>query len=338
MDRVISIALDLSGPSEQLPERVAGCVNACSEHDDINLVLFGNAAQLQKIMTSYGPLSNRIRIVGSAEEVTEGDAIVDAVRKKKDSSLVKGLEMLRSGEAGAFLSCNTRRIVGSAALMMLGRIERLSVSPMATLVPGISPAGVLHLVFVTFRLASGGMTGVKPADFVRFASMGSLYMRFLNALEKPTVGLLSDSELPLNGGMLYGDSYELLRRNGENRFIGTIRPEDLYHNKADVVVCDGFSGGLLLGLISGVIKDIKFAASPVRRNPIFGKSRDIATERMLSSLDFTSRGMTFFPGLTGHVISLCDKPNRDTIQKAIGHAALLVREDLRGRLISLLRL
>ena len=332
MDRVISIALDLSGPSEQLPERVAGCVNACSEHDDINLVLFGNAAQLQKIMTSYGPLSNRIRIVGSAEEVTEGDAIVDAVRKKKDSSLVKGLEMLRSGEAGAFLSCNTRRIVGSAALMMLGKIERLSVSPMATLVPGI------RREFLIIDSGSGGMTGVKPADFVRFASMGSLYMRFINALEKPTVGLLSDSELPLNGGMLYGDSYELLRRNGENRFIGTVRPEDLYHNKADVVVCDGFSGGLLLGLISGVIKDIKFAASPVRRHPLFGKSRDLATERMLSSLDFTSRGMTFFPGLTGHVISLCDKPNRDTIQKAIGHAALLVREDMRGRLISLLRL
>ncbi|MCR5520421.1 MAG: hypothetical protein K6F44_00730 [Lachnospiraceae bacterium] len=331
MDRVINIALDVSGSAEQISERIAGCVGACSEHEDINLILLGDMAYIENALGAYGPLKDRIRIVHVTQEINESDALVAAVRDKQDSALVKGLKLVKSGEAGAFLSCMASKQLSDAAQIALGKIERLSISPIATLVPGLDK----H--FLLIDTGSAG-SNVRPSDFVLFAKMGSLYMRYLVGERRPLVKLLSDSDIPENGGTLYRESYELLRRGNDVNFGGTIRPEELWHGKADVIVCDGFTGGLVLGLMAGLVKDIASVSVSRRKYLLFGRTKDQDKDMAAKLGGLSSRGMSFFPGLKGNVVSLSGRTHNDTLQKAIGYSVRLIRDDVRGRLISNLKL
>ena len=331
MDRVINIALDVSGSSDQIAERIAGCVSACSEYEDVNLILLGDMAYIENALSAYGPLRNRIRIAHVTQEIGESDALVAAVRDKQDSALVKGLKLVKNGEAGAFLSCMASKCVSDAAQIVLGKIERLSVSPLATLVPGLEKP---------FLIIDTGSTGsnVRPSDFVLFAKMGSLYMRYLTGEQNPVVRLLSDSEIPENGGPLYRDSYELLIRSNDVNFGGTIRPEELWHGKADVIVCDGFTGGLVLGIMTGLVRDIARVSTAKRKYLLFGRTKEQENDISSKLNKLSAKGMTFFPGLNGNVVSLSERPDHETIRKTIGFSAKLIREDIRGRLISNLRL
>ncbi len=330
MDRVISIALDLSVPSEQLSEMIAGCICACSEHEDIKLILLGNEELIKKELSAYGPLQNRIDVIDVSGNISESDALVTAVRDKQDSALVKGLKLVRNGGAGAFLSCLAPKLINDAAQMIIGRIERINISPMTTLVPGLTKP---------FLVFDSGYMGVKlrPSDFVLFSLMGSLYMRHLSSEQCPVVRLLSDSPIPENGGTLYRDAYELLKRTRETEFEGTIRPAELFNGKADVVVCDGFAGSLILNMISGMVSNLSSGAT-VKRRHLFGKPKEPEMDAILSTIDISSRGITFFPCLQHTAIALCENPGRETVQRAVGFAKRLVKEDIRARLISQLRL
>lgn len=331
MDRVICIAVDVTGSDDFLYEKIVGCINACKSNEDIRIILLGDSDRIRTEMVAYEVYSDRIRTIAVTEEISEADAPVQAFRAKKNSALVQGLTLVKDGKAGAFLSCVSPRLLNAGAQMILGRIERLSSAPMATLIPCFSKPVLL--------LDSGSMgSNIKPSDMVLFARMGSLYMRYLSSAQRPAVGLLSESVVPENGGMLYRDSYELLKRCREIEFAGTVKPEEINRGKADVVVCDGFSGGLILNLFAGLVKDLAPVGTIKRKHLFFGKSKEQTEDVQVSSIDLSTRGMTFFPGLSGNVMSICDNPYRETVQKAVGCAASLVGEDIKGRLISFLRL
>ncbi|MCR5432055.1 MAG: hypothetical protein K6E95_05810 [Lachnospiraceae bacterium] len=330
MERVVKIALDVSGPAEQIPEKIAGCVDSCSEHEDVNLVLLGDKGCIENALASYGPLKNRIQIVNVSQVINETDAPVQAVRDKQDSALVKGLTLVKNSEAGAFLFSGSPQVLKAGSQMLLGKIDRLGNAPMATFVPGINKPFLL--------IDSGSAdTNVRPSDFVLFSRMGSLYMQYLSAEQRPEVRLLSDAAIPENGGTLYRDSYELLRRCREINFGGTIKPRELHYGKADVIVCDGFVGRLMIDMIDGFIKGIA-SVSVKRKHSFFGKTRETDYDGIITNLDISARGLTFFPGIKGNVMSICEKPYRDTIQKAIGYASRLIKEDIEARLISNLKL
>ena len=331
MDRVISVAVDLSGSAESFSEKLAGCINAWSAFDNVKLILLGDTSKIKDEISSHGADDDRIKLVSASQEISDTDAPVQTVRDRKDSALVKGLDLVKNGEAGAFLSGSKARFVNTGAQMILGRIERLSATPMATLINGRTK----HVLL----LDSGSMgVSVKPADLVMFARMASLYMRFLTKEQHPVVGLLSDSIVPENGGMLYKDAYELLKRFREIEFCGTVMPEEILSGKADIIVCDGFAGSLILNMMSVFSKDISTFASVKRKHLFFGKNKETENELQFSGPELEGKGITFFPGIQGNVLGMSDKPYRETVQKAIGYAARLIKEDIKGRLISLLRL
>ncbi len=331
MDRVINIAVDVTGSPEGLSERIAGCVNACSEHDDVSLTLLGDVLRIESELKAYGANAERITALPVSQSINKTDAPVQAVRDRQDSALVKGLTLVKNGEAGAFLSCSDLSFLKTGAQMILGRIDRLNVTPMATIMMGRTKQVLLM---------DSGMTGseIKPSDLVLFARMGTLYMRFITSEQKPVVGLLSDSAVPENGGMLYRDGYELLKRFREIEFCGTVTPADILRGKADIVVCDGFAGGLCLNLLNGLAEEISANQPIKRRRHIFGKNKEQETDLMYCGPDLEGKGITFFPGIRGNVLAISEKPYRETVQKAIGYGIKLTKEDIKGRLISFLRL
>ena len=331
MDRVVTIAIDLSGPSELIPEKIAGCIDALAEKEYIKLIMLGNPSLIEGALSSYGPLMSRIRIVPAMQDIPEQTSVVAAVREYRDSAFVKGMEILKDDGADAFVSCLSPVFISNGAQLIIGRIKGIGVSPIATLVPGQENP------FIMLDSGASG-AGIRAADIVTYARMGSLYGRFLLGKEEPGVGLLSDSRFPENGGMLYRESFELLRRNRDFAFSGTVTPEELFKGKADVVVCDGFSGSLLVHMISGFAADFASSCSTKRRYGFFGKSREQDTEASICAFDINTKGLSFFPGLTETVTGICEKPKRDTVRMAVSYSTVLAKEDIKGRLTGLLRL
>ncbi|MCR5829256.1 MAG: hypothetical protein K6F93_02775 [Lachnospiraceae bacterium] len=331
MDRVICIAVDLTGSEEQTEERLAGCVGAVLENEELCLTVLGNDKLIAGKLEALNIPENKIRLINVTHDIGKSDAPVQAVCDRRDSALVKGLTLVKNGEAGAFLSAAPITALNTGAQMILGRIDRLQNVPNAALINGYEK----QILFI-----DSGATGrnIRPFDLVMFARMGAHYMRYITGTDKPLVGLISDDPTPTNGDLLYRDGFELLKRCRDYTFAGTVSPRSILHGKADVVVCDGFSGGLVLDMLSGMISDhLEFEKEKTGRI-IFGRSKRAWEKELLDTMDIDKNKVVFLPGIRGNVLNIRERCDRNTLKQAIGYAGCFIKADIVGRLIGLLRL
>jgi phosphate acyltransferase len=232
------IAVDVMGGDHGCGVVIEGAKRALQADASISsLFLVGNRAEIHAALPAGGFRDHRVRVVHAAEVLTMEDKPATAVRRKKDASIVRAIELVREKEADAVISVGNTGGIFAAATFRLGRIPGVDRGGIATVIPTPDHAFVL--------LDSGANIECQPANLAQFAVMGSIYCREILRVPSPRVGILSIGTEPSKGNELTLEAFRLCRELDLN-FIGNVEGHDLFENRVDVVVCDGFVGNIVL--------------------------------------------------------------------------------------------
>ncbi|MFC1517081.1 phosphate acyltransferase PlsX [Candidatus Margulisiibacteriota bacterium] len=240
------IAVDALGGDYAPHEIVKGAVQACKEMPDCQIILSGDEAKIKKELAQY-PVQKNISIVHAPENISMEESPLQAVRQKKDASINVGLKLVKEKKADGFISAGNTGAVMAAALLTLGRIGGIERPAIATVFPTKKDNAVV--------LDIGANSDCRPNQLVQFAQMGSLYAQKVLDKADPTVGLLSIGEEDEKGNELTVATNALLKTAPVN-FTGNIEGKDIFDGVADVVVCDGFVGNVVLKMAEGMMATV----------------------------------------------------------------------------------
>lgn len=236
------IIVDAFGGDNAPLEIIKGSVAAISEIGcDITLV--GDENIIRKVCAEQNIDAEKFEIVHSDSVISGEDAGAEIMKSKSDSSMAVGLKLLSQGEGDAFISAGNSGALCVGATLIVKRIKGISRPAFATVAPGLTGSFML--------LDSGANVQCRPEMLRQFAVMGSVYMNRVLKIDNPRVGLANVGTEEHKGGELQQEAYKLLKESSLN-FVGNIEGRDITENKCDVLVCDGFTGNLILKTYEGV--------------------------------------------------------------------------------------
>lgn len=248
----MKILLDVMGGDNAPDEFIKGAVEAISElEEDTKVVLIGNEKIIKdKIKEFYGKeniieISNRLLIQNATEVISNHEHPTEALRNKKDSSMVVGFKMLKENEGDAFISAGSTGALMAGGLLKVGRIKGIDRPALCPLLPTIDGVGFM-------LLDVGANTNCKPINLIQFAQMGSIYMNKTLGIDNPSVGLLNIGEEEEKGNELTKEVYQLLKERKDINFYGNIEGREMFNGDVRVVVTDGFTGNVALKTIEGI--------------------------------------------------------------------------------------
>ena len=250
------ILLDAMGGDNAPDATIKGAVKAIDQIKS-KLILIGNENVIKsKIKEFYNKdiseISDRLEIKNTTETIEMEDIPTQAIKHKKDSSMVVGFNMLKSGEGDVFISAGNSGALLTGATLLVGRIKGVDRPALA----GILPAYKSRLVLMD----CGSNTNCKPINLLQFAQMSSIYLKTTLGVENPKVGLLNIGTEETKGNELTKESYKLLKEKSEElgiNFIGNVEGRDAFTGNVDIVVTDGFTGNIFLKAIEGLGKFVK---------------------------------------------------------------------------------
>ncbi|MFH1278874.1 MAG: phosphate acyltransferase PlsX [Candidatus Eisenbacteria bacterium] len=258
------IAVDAMGGDAGLSVVVAGVVEFLRESGgDVEVVLVGDEARIRAELGGHGPLSHPPAIKHASEEIQMEEHGAAASRRKRDSSIGKGLLLQKERKADAFVSAGNTGAVVATSLLVLGRLPGVRRPAIAQFVPNQTDGFVL--------LDLGATKDCRPGDLVQFAWMGAVFAEKIVGRPNPRVGLLNIGEEATKGNDLTRDAYPLLRGSGLN-FTGNVEPGGMFRGEVDVTVCDGFVGNVILKFAEGMAE------------MILGKLRNEISSHLLAKL------------------------------------------------------
>ncbi|MEX2527442.1 MAG: phosphate acyltransferase PlsX [Gemmatimonadota bacterium] len=308
------IALDAMGTDGAPSIEVMGALQALRmEADDIEVVLVGDETLIRTELESAGGVHHpRISVHHAPSRILPGEAPVQAIRKKTDSSIVQGLRLQKEGDVDAFVSAGSTGAVMAGAFLLLRSLPGVDRPAIGTVLP-TSRDPVL-------MLDAGANVDCRPQHLLQFGRLGSIYAQDLMGVANPRVGLLNIGEEPEKGDELAVESYGLLADSGLN-FVGNVEGRDIIRGACDVLVCDGFVGNVLLKFYESVATFIIH----LLRGELERTGTDLELEEVFRVLDYTEYGGAPLLGVNG-VCIICHggSPSR-AIGNAISVAALAVR-------------
>jgi phosphate acyltransferase len=325
----VRIALDAMGGDHGPDEQIAGAILALEE-SDLQLTLVGDGSAIQACLDGLAPADNilsSIQIVHTSEVVEMGESPVEAIRKKKNSSIMLAFDLVKKGEANAAVSAGNSGATMAAAIRKLGRLKNVSRPGIASAFPTLKKPVVMMDV--------GANVDCRPQHLFQFALMASAFSRVFD-IESPRIGLLSIGEETGKGNQLVRETHEMLANSSLN-FVGNVEGRDIFQGDLDVIVCDGFVGNICLkvseGLVEaatemireGIMESFKaklgyFLARPVFRN--FKKR-----------VDYAEYGGAPLLGINGTGIICHGKSNVFAIKNAIIEAGKIVEKKVNDQIV-----
>ena len=319
------IAVDAMGGDHAPREIVRGAVEASREWPELEIVLLGDGEAVRReLAVCRAAPSERLRIVPTTQTIEMGEAPAHAVRAKRDSSIVRGMEMLRRKEADAFLSAGSTGAMVAAALLFVGRVRYLKRPAIGTMLPTVGKPYLL--------LDMGATVDCTPSELEQFAVMGSVYAGAVLGLREPRVGLLSIGTEEEKGDAATKEAHALLKKNPFVNFVGNVEGHDLFKGEMDVCVADGFVGNVVLKTIESEARAIssmmkrEFTRNPLR---ILGSLLIYGGVRHLKKvMDPEIYGGAPLLGVNGTVIITHGASSHKAIYHAIRVSAECVRQDV----------
>lgn len=299
MSELVKVVVDAMGGDYAPQEPVKAAVEAVTERKDIQVILTGPEDEVHAQLAKYPDYpKDRIQVVSATEVIQTAEPPVMAIQKKKDSSLVVGLKMVKRQEADAFVSCGSTGAILVGGQVLVGRVKGVERPPLAPLIP--TEKGVSLLI------DCGATVDARSSHLVQFAKMGSIYMENVVGIKNPKVAIVNIGAEEEKGNALVKETFPLLKACPGINFIGSIEARDIPSGYADVVVCEAFVGNVILKLYEGLagtlMKKIKGGLMSSFRSKLGALLIKPALKKTLKSFDVTEHGGAPLLGLKGLVV------------------------------------
>ena len=330
------ILLDAMGGDNAPDANIRGAVKAIDQIKS-KLILIGNENVIKsKIKEFYNKdiseISDRLEIKNTTETIEMEDIPTQAIKHKKDSSMVVGFNMLKSGEGDVFISAGNSGALLTGATLLVGRIKGVDRPALA----GILPAYKSRLVLMD----CGSNTNCKPINLLQFAQMSSIYLKTTLGVENPKVGLLNIGTEETKGNELTKESYKLLKEKSEElgiNFIGNVEGRDAFTGNVDIVVTDGFTGNIFLKAIEGLGKFVKRSLTESLKRNLLSKIAAIpslpAIKRFSKTVDYKEYGGALFLGVNKPVVKAHGSSDEKLFEFTIKQAEQFVENKAVDKLI-----
>ena len=306
------IALDAMGGDHAPGVTIAGAARAARAYG-VGITLVGQPAAIEAELAKHQTTNLDLSIVEATETVEMDEHPAQAVRRKPNNSISVATRLVKEGQASAVVSAGNSGAMMAAGLFVLGRVKGIDRPAIATIFPCVG--GQVLLIDV------GAVTDPEPFNLVQFALMGDIYLRAVFGVARPRVGLLSNGEEETKGSRLVQEAHGLLKRQEGLGFIGNVEGKDVPMGAADVIVCDGFAGNVLIKTAEGVAS---FMRQVLREELTRGPAQKVlalglrgAFRRVAARLDYAEYGGAPLLGVDGVVIIAHGRSNERAIQNAI---------------------
>jgi len=314
------IVVDAMGGDNAPEEIVKGCILARDEYN-INIILSGREEEIKKILDKNTLSNKNIDILDAEEVITNEDKPVLALRRKKNSSLVKALNAVKNNEADAIVSAGSTGALLSGGLLIIGRIEGIERPALATLLPTMNGR-------FSMLIDSGANVDSKPEFLYDFAIMGNIYMQKVMGINSPQIALANIGSEKGKGNKLTVETYELLQNSIlPLNFIGNIEAREILQGKADIIVCDGFVGNIILKSLEGTVSEVMAGIKQELNSSIITKIGGMLIKSSLRNFkkkfDYKEIGGAPLLGVKAPVIKAHGSSNDIAIKNAIRQAKVI---------------
>lgn len=316
------IFVDGMGGDNAPIEVVKGCILAIQEYD-IDLSIIGNEDLISMELSKYHYDKSKIIVIPSTEVIENTEEPALAIRRKKDSSLVVGLESMKQYENSVIISAGSTGALLAGGLLKLGRIKGIYRPALAPALPTQNGISLL--------LDAGANADCKSSYLQQFAIMGSIYMKNVLGIENPRVGLINIGSEEKKGNELVKETYQLLKESDIN-FIGNVEAREIPNGVADVLVCDGFTGNIVLKLTEGVamyiFKALKDTIMASTKGKIGGMLLKSNLKDFKNQMDYSEYGGAPLLGVKGGVIKAHGSSDAKAIKNAIRQGIKFIENDV----------
>lgn len=306
------IVVDAMGGDHAPFAAVQGAMDAVREQSGFTVILIGNQAELAPLLSHLSYPKDRIEILHTTERITNEDKPVKAAKEKKDSSMVVGAKMIKAGDGDVFLSAGNTGALMAVSLFNLGRIKGIDRPALSFFFP--AKKGPVLVIDV------GANTVCKPENYLQFGIMGSIYMQEMFRLDSPKVGLINVGTEDQKGNETLKQAFALLS-DAKINFSGNVESRDIPYNVADVVVCDGFVGNVILKLSEGIAEFFVKSLKNIYQSNILTKISYLIVKKSFESfkktIDYKEYGGVPLLGINGKVMKAHGSSNAKAFKNAI---------------------
>ena len=324
----MKIIIDAMGGDNAPAEVIKGSVRAVNEDKRIHVILVGTEDVIGEQLKQYTYDKERITVVHAEEEITNEEAPVMAVRRKKDSSIVKAMTLVKNNEADAFVSAGSTGAVLVGAQLIVGRLTGVERPPLAPLLPTAKGVSLL--------IDCGANVDARSSHLVQFAKMGSVYLVHVIGVKNPRVAIVNIGAEEEKGNALVKETFPLLKNCNEINFIGSIEAREIPAGYADVVVCEAFVGNVILKLYEGLagtlISKIKTGMMSSLRSKIGALLVKPALKETLKDLDSSKYGGAPMLGLKGLVVKTHGNSKSDEVMNSILQCIAFKEQNINERI------
>ncbi|MCG2137985.1 phosphate acyltransferase PlsX [Staphylococcus epidermidis] len=315
---MVKIAVDMMG-GDDAPGIVLDAVKkAVEDFKDLEIILFGDESQ-------YNLSHERIEFRHCTEKIEMEDEPVRAIKRKKDSSMVKMAEAVKSGEADGCVSAGNTGALMSAGLFIVGRIKGVARPALVVTLPTTDGKGFVFLDV-------GANADAKAEHLLQYAQLGNIYAQKIRGIQNPSVSLLNIGTEAAKGNSLTKKAYDLFEKNQSFNFTGNIEAKTLMDGNVDVVVTDGYTGNMVLKNLEGTAKSIgkmlKETIMSSFKNKLAGAVLKKDLETFAKKMDYSEYGGSVFLGLDGTVVKAHGSSNAKAFYSAIKQAKIAGEENI----------
>lgn len=328
MGDYVRICVDAMGGDNAPGEIVKGAIQAVNESKKAKVILVGQEAAILPELAKYTYDKEQVEVVNAEEVIDTAEPPVMAIRKKKDSSIVKGLEMTRDGVCDAFVSAGSTGAVLVGGQVIVGRIKGVERPPLAPLIPNMKGVSLL--------IDCGANVDARASHLVQFAKMGSIYMENVMGIKNPRVGIVNIGAEEEKGNALVKETFPLLKACPDINFIGSIEARDIPNGDADVIVCEAFTGNIVLKMYEGtaaaLVSVIKKGMMSTFRSKIGALLVKPSLKKVLKGFSVEDYGGAPLLGLNGLVIKTHGSSKANEVKNSVLQAVVFKEQDINEKI------